>query len=1245
MKKITLKFLMAMFLLGTYTGFSQTLNQNAGWPNTSWTVGGTFDMANPNAFESDPTVSANFAYDDDDQGNTTGFNDNDIYADSPVIDLTAAFGAGETWISVTGDYVYRYLADDELKFQYWDADASAWTDWGFGFSAGTAGAPTDDYCTGTAETYTTSVLNIAAFTATQLSGFRYRLSYDDNPAGADWNYGFCFQSPTITSATPPTCADPSTLMVANMTADSADLSWTENGTATTWDIEIVDITAAGAQTMTPTETGVTNPYTVMGLTADNDYEYYVRADCGVDGTSNWVGPIAFSTTVTCPVPSTLTATGITTTSADLAWTENGSATAWDIEIVDVTAAGAQTMTPTETGVANPYTIMGLTDSNEYEYYVRADCGGGDVSEWVGPFAFTTECNSFTAPYSEDFENAGAIPTCWSSASSTTRDWSFATTPTFGNAYSDHTTGAGYFAFVDASTVTVTTDATLTSPSIDVSGLTTPALDFYVYHFSNGGNSNTLTVEVWDGAAWNVVYTDNTGDVDEWERVIIDLSTLTITGDIIARFIQDTATSSNYENDIAIDDVSFVEAPSCFDPSSLTVANVSSDSAELGWTENGSATSWNIEIVDITATGTPTGTPTATGVTNPYMATGLTPDNDYEFYVQTDCGASGVSAWIGPLAFTTTVLCPEPTALNATNITADSADLEWTIGSTEVLWDVELVDITAAGTVTGTPTATGVSNPYMATGLASNNEYEFYVRADCGADGASLWAGPYSFTTACTAIVPDYTADMSVNVPDTCWEEASNGEVATGPTDLGSSSWKTDAFDADDNFYGAGIYSNRINIYGTFAIRDWLISPVFDLSSGGPYQLEMNVAVTNYNDGDTADAMGDDDEVQLLVTTDGGVTWVNLTTWNTGNEPVLTGTEYVQDLTTYSGDIQFAIWASNGTVGSTDYDFHVGKFKVREIPSCLEPTNVMSTISDMTADFTWGMGDSETTWEYANLTSPSTEPTTGTSTTDMMASITGLMPETAYDFYVRSDCGGDYSSWVVVSYITPPTPPSNDDCSGATALTPGGVFADNAIDGTVFGASADAEAASCGTDGAGVWYSIVVPASGDVTIQVGDDSSGGTGFDSVIEAFTGTCGSFNSIGCDDDGVPGFGDGYSQLELTGLTGGETIYVRVWEYGGDEIEPFSISAYSASLSVGDVENEAAFTYYPNPVKNTLTLNAQNTIEQVTMYNMLGQEVLRVTPNTVDSDINMSSLQTGAYFVKVTIGNVTETIRVIKQ
>ena len=80
-------------------------------------------------------------------------------------------------------------------------------------------------------------------------------------------------------------------------------------------------------------------------------------------------------------------------------------------------------------------------------------------------------------------------------------------------------------------------------------------------------------------------------------------------------------------------------------------------------------------------------------------------------------------------------------------------------------------------------------------------------------------------------------------------------------------------------------------------------------------------------------------------------------------------------------------------------------------------------------------------------------------------------------------------------------------------------------------------------------------------------------------------------------------------------------------------------------DIDNPAAFTYYPNPVKNTLTLNAQNNIDSVVMYNMLGQEVLRTIPHAIDSELDMSQLNSGTYFVQVTIANTTKTVRVIKE
>src|SRR5690554_4799129 len=95
------------------------------------------------------------------------------------------------------------------------------------------------------------------------------------------------------------CPQPVSLTAFNMTESSADLEWTEEGSATTWDIEWG--TMGFAPTGTPNITGVTsNPYTLTGLTSCTVYSFYVRSDCGVDdGTSIWSGPFAFQTTADC----------------------------------------------------------------------------------------------------------------------------------------------------------------------------------------------------------------------------------------------------------------------------------------------------------------------------------------------------------------------------------------------------------------------------------------------------------------------------------------------------------------------------------------------------------------------------------------------------------------------------------------------------------------------------------------------------------------------------------------------------------------------------------------------------------------------------------------------------------------------------------------------------------------------------------------------------------------------------------
>ena len=112
--------------------------------------------------------------------------------------------------------------------------------------------------------------------------------------------------------------------------------------------------------------------------------------------------------------------------------------------------------------------------------------------------------------------------------------------------------------------------------------------------------------------------------------------------------------------------------------------------------------------------------------------------------------------------------------------------------------------------------------------------------------------------------------------------------------------------------------------------------------------------------------------------------------------------------------------------------------------------------------------------------------------------------------------------------------------------------------------------------------------------------------------------------------------------------------WTYGGVGCTDGSDTTWESScvypLAIGqnplglDDVVVSEFTFFPNPVNNVLSIKAQASIDGITIFNMLGQAVVRSTPNTTDSTVDMSALQTGAYFVQVSINNTLKTVRVIK-
>ncbi len=119
--------------------------------------------------------------------------------------------------------------------------------------------------------------------------------------------------------------------------------------------------------------------------------------------------------------------------------------------------------------------------------------------------------------------------------------------------------------------------------------------------------------------------------------------------------------------------------------------------------------------------------------------------------------------------------------------------------------------------------------------------------------------------------------------------------------------------------------------------------------------------------------------------------------------------------------------------------------------------------------------------------------------------------------------------------------------------------------------------------------------------------------------------------------------SSQSYTGLVAGDTYYLQVWSNGVEQ-GTFTLRLSDDGLGTNTFNN-SNFSYYPNPVKNTLNFSYDSAISSVEVFNLLGQKVVSNKFNSNDVQVDMSNLSGGAYMVKITSNDQIKTIKVIKQ
>jgi hypothetical protein len=89
--------------------------------------------------------------------------------------------------------------------------------------------------------------------------------------------------------------------------------------------------------------------------------------------------------------------------------------------------------------------------------------------------------------------------------------------------------------------------------------------------------------------------------------------------------------------------------------------------------------------------------------------------------------------------------------------------------------------------------------------------------------------------------------------------------------------------------------------------------------------------------------------------------------------------------------------------------------------------------------------------------------------------------------------------------------------------------------------------------------------------------------------------------------------------------------------------------TLDVGTVSNTSFdstdFTFYPNPVNDILSISTASTVDNLKVYNMLGQMVVETAPKVSNPQVDMNELQSGVYLVTLEVEGSLQTFRVIKQ
>ena len=339
-------------------------------------------------------------------------------------------------------------------------------------------------------------------------------------------------------------------------------------------------------------------------------------------------------------------------------------------------------------------------------------------------------------------------------------------------------------------------------------------------------------------------------------------------------------------------------------------------------------------------------------------------------------------------------CTPPSNIAASNVENNAITLSWSGNSSQYA-------VYMTGAATGYYT-TSDTTLYLS-GLTPNSDYTFQLRSLCGSD-SSLLSPALSVSTLCDAITitsatpwfedfEGYTGGG--NQPFSCWSIPVMDDIYYSPfvycghTPSCHSGANSAEFKGSSAMLALPVFSNDVH---ELRLSFWATST--DTTSG---LLEVGV-MSDFNDPNTFEIVG-----------------VCGTPGPRGNGSDTANGNYMGPFDFINvqapNNARIALRYSNSGAWNS---WNLDDFTVEIAPAnpCMMPTGLTVTnIDTNSATVSWIPGGSETSWELQYKTAVSSNWGSEISVAATTYNLTGLTPGTMYEVRVKSDCGnGDESIW-------------------------------------------------------------------------------------------------------------------------------------------------------------------------------------------------------------------------------------------